>query len=342
MSGPTLKDVAKMAGVSIGTASQAINNRPNVMPETRAKVIDAARSLGYPFRDPESDPCESKLSLIGMLVKHDYGQPFSVNPFYSYIQMGIENECRKRSIKLMYANVEVDRDNRPVEWPLMLREEGLDGLLLLGMLIDQQNAAFIKARKLPVVLIDSYAPGSGYDMVITDNVEGSRLAVNYLLDQGHTDIALLGWHPYTAPSMNERRIGYERALRERGISQTYIQESDPDRTKTKKAVQTLLQHSPQVSAVFAVNDEAALGVIHGVRDLGLRVPEDVSVVGFDNIDLARDIMPPLTTIHVPKSWLGSIGVRMLSDRASNLNQPLLTVTVAVSLIERGSVQKLIR
>jgi LacI family transcriptional regulator len=337
MSGPTLKDVAKMAGVSIGTASQAINNRPNVMPETRTKVIDAARSLGYPFRDPESDPCESKLSLIGMLVKHDYGQPFSVNPFYSYIQMGIENECRRRRIKLMYANVEVDRDNRPVEWPLMLREEGLDGLLLIGMLIDHHNVSFIKARKLPVVLIDSYAPGSGYDMVNTDNLEGSRTAVNYLLDQGHTDIALLGWHPDTAPSMNERRIGYELALGERGIPQIYVEESDPDRQQTAMAVQKLLKRSPAVSAVFAVNDEAAIGVINGVRSMGLRVPEDVSVVGFDNIDLAREILPSLTTIHVPKSWLGSIGVRMLSDRASNRNQPQLKMTVSTNLIERESV-----
>jgi DNA-binding LacI/PurR family transcriptional regulator len=337
LSGPTLRDVAKMAGVSIGTASQAINNRPNVMQDTRARVIDAARSLGYPIRDTSLNPCETNLSMVGMLVKHDYGEPFLVNPFYSHIQMGVENECRKHGINLMYANVEVDYQNRPIEWPAMVREEGLDGLILIGMVVDETTAHIGKLSQGPIVLIDGYSPGSAYDSVVTDNVQGARLAVDYLIDHGHRDVGLLGWESQSPPSIDERRKGYEQALRARGIETMQIEESKPGRSEVAQAAKNLLQRAPGITAIFATNDEVAIGVMNGIRALGLRVPEDVSIVGFDNIDLAREIMPALTTIHVPKSWMGAIGVRLLEDRVNNPNQPKLTVSVSVQLITRESV-----
>jgi DNA-binding LacI/PurR family transcriptional regulator len=336
MGGTTLKDVAKMAGVSIGTASQAINNRPNVLPETRARVIDAARSLGYPIREPGL--CEGQISMLGMLVKHDYGEPFLVNPFYSHVQMGVENECRKRGINLLYANVEVDYENRPIDWPAMVRESELDGLVLIGMVVDETTVNLKKMIQAPVVLIDGYSPANIFDSVVTDNINGARLAVNYLLDQGHTDIGLLGWQSRVPPSIDERRQGYQQALQTRGIDKLYIEESNQDRISVAEATRKLLKRAPEVTGIFATNDEIAIGVMNGIRSIGLRIPDDVSVVGFDNIDLAREISPALTTIHVPKSWMGAIGVRLLEDRVVNPNQPKLTVSVSVQLITRETVQ----
>ena len=106
----TLRDVAQLAGVSIGTASQALNNRPNVAPETRSRVVDAAMSLGYPVKESASES-QRPLEVIGLLVKHDFGLPPEVNPFYAYIQAGVERACQSLNLSLMYANIEVDPSN---------------------------------------------------------------------------------------------------------------------------------------------------------------------------------------------------------------------------------------
>ena len=131
----TLREVAEMAGVSIGTASQALNNRPNVSPETRARVMDAAITLGY-HKDIHNNHVENPISVIGMLVKHDYGLEVTVNPFYSHVERGVERECRLRNIGLMYSSIEVDHQNRPVIWPSMISEQRVDGLLLIGTFIE--------------------------------------------------------------------------------------------------------------------------------------------------------------------------------------------------------------
>ena len=117
-----LQDVADLAGVSIGTASQAINNRPTVALATRSRVIDAAHTLGYPIKEVQDVKPYADIGVIGMLTKHDYGNAPEVSPFYSHIQAGIESECRKFGINLMFANVEVDESNHPVVWPAMIDE----------------------------------------------------------------------------------------------------------------------------------------------------------------------------------------------------------------------------
>ena len=128
----TLKAVADRAGVSIGTASQALNQRPNVAQSTRLRVLDAARALGYPLKLHNGETEDHHLGVIGMLVKHDVDYPVAVNPFYSHVQAGVERTCRQHQINLMYAAIEVDRSNRPVEWPALVYEKQVDGLLLLG------------------------------------------------------------------------------------------------------------------------------------------------------------------------------------------------------------------
>jgi LacI family transcriptional regulator len=127
----TLREVAEMAGVPIGTVSQALNNRPNVSPETRACVMDAAITLGY-HKDIHNNHVENPISVIGMLVKHDFGLEVTVNPFFSHVERGVERECRLRNIGLMYSLIEVDHQNRPIIWPSMISEQRVDGLLLLG------------------------------------------------------------------------------------------------------------------------------------------------------------------------------------------------------------------
>jgi LacI family transcriptional regulator len=332
----TLREVAEMAGVSIGTASQALNNRPNVSPETRSRVVDAAVTLGY-HRDNHINSVENAISVIGMLTKHDYGLEVTVNPFYSHVERGVERECRKRNIGLMYSAIEVDHQNRPVIWPLMLSEQRIDGLLLIGTFIEGTVDQLQRQANIPIVLIDSYASNLLFDSVLIDNAAGATQAVNYLVELGHKHIGVIGSNPESPPGVFERRLFYQKALQKAGIKDVYIIDCGLKRESAYKATKELLQRFPQISAIFSVNDDCAIGVMNAIHDMKMRIPDDVSVMGFDNIDLAKEITPALTTIHVHKSWLGILGVRNLVDRIQNPDQPRIFTTVSTQLIERDSV-----
>lgn len=314
----TLHDVAKFAGVSIGTASQALNNRPSVAQDTRVRVLDAARTLGYPFKETDNGTGENPLSIIGLLTKHDYGFPFEVNAFYSYIQAGVENECRRHNMSLMFSNIEVDPSNHPVVWPAMITEQRIDGLILAGTFIENTIGLLGQRVDIPIVLVDSYAPNLPFDSVVIENITGATTAVNHLVAQGHTRIGVIGWTKNSPPSIDERYMGYNRALEAHNISTRYVEESGLNREEGYRAAAQLLQRAPEITAIFACNDLTAIGAIHAARDMKLTVPNDLSIIGFDNIDLAKEITPALTTIHVYKTWL--LSVRSFSGRVGRMHR----------------------
>ncbi len=332
----TLQDVARLAGVSTGTASQALNNRPSVAQETRARVLDAARTLGYAIKDTGDNADNHTLSVIGLLTKHDYGFPFEVNAFYSYIQAGVESECRKRNLSLMFANVEVDRANHPVVWPAMITEQRVDGLILAGTFIENTIGLLGQRIDIPIVLVDSYAPNLAFDSIVIENITGATTAINHLIALGHTRIGVIGWAKNSPPSINERFVGYNHALEAHNISTRYVEESGLNREEGYRAATQLLQRAPEITAIFACNDLTAIGAIHAMRDLGIAVPEALSIVGFDNIDMAKEVTPALTSIHVYKTWLGILGVRQLIARALNPEQPKTTTTIMTDLVVRDS------
>jgi DNA-binding LacI/PurR family transcriptional regulator len=157
-----LSDVARGAGVSLGTASQALNQRSNVSEDTRAKVLEVAISLGY-LKDPVKTLHAHELSVVGMLTKQDVNMAAAVNPFYSHVQAGVEQACRDYGISLMVSAIEVDRSNRPVALPAMIKEQHPDGLLFIGTFLDDTIAGIYKDLDIPIVLIDSYAPHLPYE-----------------------------------------------------------------------------------------------------------------------------------------------------------------------------------
>lgn len=331
-----LQDVADLAGVSIGTASQALNNRPSVATDTRARVVDAARTLGYPIKY-RTESAAPDVEVIGMLTKHDYGYPPNINPFYSQVQAGVESECRRQNISLMYANIEVDAVNHPITWPPMLSEERIDGLLLVGTFIRDTVGILRRRLDIPIVLIDAYAPGLPYDSVLIDNDLGTRTAVDHLWQLGHRRIGLLGTNPNSPPSLLERRKSFQRLMRARGLSEDYIEDSELTQDSGYEALKRLVNRAPDVTAVFAAADIIALGALSAARELDINIPQQLSVMGFDNIDLASVVTPALTTIHVHKTWMGALGVRQLLYRVEEPLQPQITIAVSTKLVERDSV-----
>ncbi|MCU0475735.1 MAG: LacI family transcriptional regulator [Anaerolineae bacterium] len=333
----TLRDVARKAGVSLGTASNVLNNRVNVSEDARARVLQAAAMLGYQHQARSSVRPESGLAVVGAVGKIEHGETMTANPFYSHVLAGIERESQQLGLSLMMANMAVDALNKPVAMPPMLLDKQVDGVLVMGTFLRDTIKHIRKRVDKPVVLIDAYAPGMPFDSVLTDNINGAYSAVDYLVKQGHRHIALVGSMVDGYPSIRERRKGYLRALKNHRIGDVYIEDGLLTRDVGYHSTIALLRRSPQITAIFACNDEVALGVLQAARDVGRDVPRDVSVIGFDDIDIAQKLTPQLTTMRVDKVLLGRLAVRLLRDRYEMPEMPALTMLVSATLMVRDTV-----
>ncbi len=334
---PKLQDVADLANVSIGTASQALNNKSSVLPETRDRVLQAARELGYalPIRTTTS---EKNVSTFGVLVKIQDAQDVPIEPFYAAILSGAEQECKRHNISLMYSSLPVDELSNVVDWPPLVNDQQVDGWLIMGALLPKTVLELEHQLQGPIVLIDAYTPDSEYDMIVADNVTGAYEAVTHLINRGHQRIGLIGSTPDGHPSIRERRQGYLNALADHGIKKTYIEDSSLHQHCAYEAAYRLLKRAPEITGVFASTDDMAVAVMHAAHDLDLHIPDDLSIVGFYDLDLASRIIPPLTTIFVDKMLMGAMGVRQLLDRSENPDRVPFTIMLGTQLIERHSVR----
>lgn len=337
---PKLQDVADLAGVSIGTASQALNNKSNVSSDTRARVLEAADQLGYQPQTRATVPERTTIATIGVLYKLIPQLHTTLDPFYSAVLSGAERECQRLNLNLMYASLEVDENSKARGWPPMLGEKQVDGLLILGAFVEETILQIGARYDRPVVLVDSYAPRADYDSVVTDNFAGAQTATRYLIERGHRRIGLIGSSPQSYPSIRERRMGFQHALAEHGLSDEFIEDSALHQHSAFAATLNLLNRTPQVSAILACNDDTAFAVVRAAHQLGLRVPSDLSVMGFDDMQTSAYFSPPLTTMRVDKHLMGMLGVRRLLDRAANPEQVRLSVALGTELIERESVRQL--
>ncbi len=335
---PTLRDIAEYADVALSTVSQALNNRPGVSSEMRQRVLVSAAELGYRPKIAAELPLAAEVKTIGLLTKRCNGDALIINPFYSYIIAGAEWECARHSVGLMYANIEVDEHNHALSLPSILMESRVDGVIVLGAFLEETLADISNRASRQVVLVDAYTSnGDEFDSVVIDNVGGAMKAVNHLVASGHRRIGLIGSEPGSYPSIAERRQGYLTALAQHNL-EPFIEDSALDRPDAYQATQRLIARAPEITAIFACNDNVAIGVVSALQDSGLQVPDQVSVVGFDNIDLVQELRPTLTTMNVDKVLMGVMAVRYLRDRAQNPNRPALKTLVSTQLIERELVR----
>ncbi len=334
----TLEDIARQSGVSLATVSLVLRDKPGINEGTRQRVMAVARTLGYRKRLPLDTGSPRPLQLVGMLAKVRTNDPPATNPFYGPVLAGIEAACRRQQINLLYATVPVDADNHPQELPRMLLSDELDGLLLVGAFVDSTISKLMERRSTPLVLVDAYAARNVYDSVLSNNFAGARQAVSYLIANGHQHIGLVGSVPNAYPSIAERRRGYLQALEDHNISEPYFADSHIVPQDAAEAAVALLRRAPQITALFCCNDAMAITTMQAAQLAGRRVPDDLSIIGFDNIDLAEHITPALTTMHIDKASIGRLAVQLLANRADFPDASCVTAAVQPTLVERQSVR----
>jgi len=335
----TMAEIADQSGVSLSTVSLVLRDKPGVGSDTRQRVLEVARDLGYLPRN-QTSPYTPTLTNLGLILKADQDSMPQANKFYSHVVAGIEMACRRQRVNLLYATMTVDEDSYPLELPrILVEEDTANGLLLVGAFLNETLIRVVTRRSTPIVLVDAYATSDLYDAVVSDNFGGAYQAVTHLIQHGHRHIGLVGSHPEAYPSIQERRNGYTRALKDNGISERYLAECHIINIEEMVEVTTdLLRSNPQITAIVGANDEAALAAMDVARDLGRQVPEDLSVVGFDNIDLAGCVSPTLTTMHVDKVGMGRLAVQLLVNRIEHPESSPVRATIRPRLIERDSVR----
>ena len=327
-----MKDVARMAGVSTSTVSHVINNDRFVSEAIREKVDAAIKELNYA---PSALARSLKLNqtrTIGMLITA------STNPFYSELVRGVERSCFERGYSLVLCNTEGDeqRMNRNLE---TLMQKRVDGLLLLCTETHQPSKEIIQRYpSIPTVMMD-WAPFDGTSDLIQDNsLLGGDMATQHLIDKGHTRIACITG-PLDKTPARLRLEGYLSAMERAGLAipDGYRITGDFEFNGGFEAMQKLLAQELRPQAVVIGNDAMAFGAYQALYQAGLRVPDDMAIVGYDDIELARYMTPPLTTIHQPKDELGELAIDVLIHRMAQptLQQQRLQLTPV--LMERGSV-----
>lgn len=351
----TVKDIAQHAEVSIATVSRVLNNHGSIKEELRQRVLQVAADLGY-FKTADQGPAtrneKRALKVIGFILAYRDLEDPPIDTFWSHILHGAEIEARKSNIYVTYYGMSLTLP--PYLLLSKLHEMRVDGLLLVGN-ISLETVQALHAANFPLVLVDNYVsiPGQPIDAILSDNYEGSKRAIEYLISEGHRQIGFIGGPTskglkaarrmiYT---FERRRDGYLAALREAGLAaqkELIIEDCDinnPD--EIYAACKRLVDSQVPFSALFCVNDPTAEKTINALRELGLRVPEQVSIVGYDNVDIAEHLTPPLTTVHVNKEAMGAIAVKSLIARAGDPKAIGVTSITEVELIKRESVRSLL-
>jgi LacI family transcriptional regulator len=347
----TAKDVAQYAKVSVGTVSRVFNNHSNVSEDIRLRVLKVAADLGYFHvgKQPASTRANGRtLKEVGFLYCSTIEEtPATLDPYWAPIFHGVESESRQANIKITYRTI-TDVRHQPHFFIPTIYEMRLGGALLVGQ-AEAEIVHALQATRLPVVLVDNYIPDleCPVDAVLPDNFQGTRLAMDYLFRMGHRRIAFIGGpsESLTPPtyhkihSIQQRWNSYRVALLDRDIPINYslVESGNLTMEGGYLACKRLLERKADFTALFCVDDITAIGAMKALREAALDVPVDVSVIGFDGIDLGQHITPALTTINANTRAIGAVALKTLMARAIDPDGPTMTITLGVELIKRDSV-----
>lgn len=328
----TIAEVAREAGVSAQTVSRVINDRPDVAPETRQRVKQIISRLGYQPSAIARSLASRRTRTLGLITADfsDY--------FFTQVIAGAEVEARRQGYFFMLGSTERNPQDEP-EYIRLLTEHHVQGILFARPSTEPDNRYLLSLLEagVPVVTTAYHVPGVDLTVVDVDNVDGAWQATGYLLECGHRQVAMITG-PRSWKSVNDRIWGYTLALegREVILEPGLIAEGDWSYQSGYQAMQELLARGLPFSGLFAQNDQMAIGAIRALREAGRRVPQEVAVVGYDDIPVAEYCDPPLTTIRQPMQEVGKVATRLLIEAIEEGGPTRGAVLLDAELIRRGS------
>jgi LacI family transcriptional regulator len=299
-----LREVAERAGVSRTTASFVLNHVPGmrISEETRQRVLEAAKTLDYHPDATARRMVSGKTHTVGFIVRQNPDQVFA-DQFLPQVLNGFSQACAAQNYYMLFATI--PPDSPAGSYAKLLDERHVDGIALSGPRSDDQELLALSARQAPIVLMGQL-PGTDLPFVDVNNVSGAALATRHLVEHGHRRIGLITNAPPAYTASTDRLAGYRQALESAGLAFTmdWVRYGDFTLRGGEAAMQALLAQTPAPTAVFVGSDTVAMGALQCLRRLGRRVPEDMALVGFDDVPMAEFIDPPLTTVRLPAFGLG--------------------------------------
>jgi LacI family transcriptional regulator len=330
-----MKQIAKLAGVSLGTVSHVLNGTARVREPLRKRVLEVVQASGYQPSQLARGLRRDKTNMIAMII------PDIMNPFFPSVVRGAEDLAFANGYRMILCNTDNDHAKEIVQLQ-SLRSYFPAGLIVISSNFSDLTAQAKSYREngAAVVCIDRLPPNWDGDTVTIDNVDGARKATRFLIEQGHKAIAMIAG-PQLLTNAQDRLEGYRRAMQEAGllILPGLVQEASFDHAGGYTKTKMLLRLLPRPTAIFASNDMIAMGALRAIREAGLRCPEDISLIGFDGLDLTEMITPQLTSVYQSPYQLGATAARIVLDRVVDRESSPRHVVLGTELRIRESVAR---
>jgi DNA-binding LacI/PurR family transcriptional regulator len=330
---PTLKDVARASGVSVMTVSNVINGVPRVGPRTRERVLGAIADLGYEVNLTARRLRSGTSGTVALVV------PRADHPYFGELAAALTTALHDIGLHLV---IEQSGASKQGELTALsqARLQMYDGVLLSAVGLQYADVDRLQPD-LPLVLLGEKPMPPQFDQIQLGNIEGAQLATGHLLARGARSIALVGGltEPTDGGMQDQRTEGWRAAHQAVGLSADDRLVLNPpalEMAPSRQTIRDAVSAGLELDGVFAITDQAAIGVMAGLRDVGLRVPEDVRVVGFDNLQIGEHVWPGLTTVDASRDWLVTQAVRLLGRRMAGDHGEAEHLVTPVSLVERGS------
>jgi LacI family transcriptional regulator len=330
----TMKQVAERAGVSTSTVSHVINNTRVVSDDVRERVLAVIADMRYVPSAVARSLKNDKTHTLGMMI------PNNSNPYFAELIQGIEDASFKLGYNIILCNA-YDDPKKQAAYLRVLLEKRIDGLIFVGSGDDEELTELLCDMPMPKVVVDREVQGVEADFIEADHERGGYLATRYLLGLGHRAVACVSGPPHLPPS-RDRVKGYRRALEEAGVAFTsdFLLHADFTSEGGFAAFQQLLGLPERPTAIFAANDLMAIGGMCAANEAGIRVPDRLSVIGYDDIALASYSTPRLTTMAQPKYQMGEVIARVLVERILGAQTPPRREMFTPTLVERQSTARL--
>lgn len=326
----SIRELSRVTGFSPATISNALNHKKGVNRETAAEIFRVAREMGYID--------EEKINKIKFVIFKKNGSIIEETPFFSLLIDGFEKECGVNGYEMVICNLDSrDADyEEQVKW--LLNDTG-SAVVLLGTEIMQEDLEIFKNAKCTLLLFDNWDFNMEFDAVLINNADSARMAIEYLCGKGHREIGYLRGK-YRIKAFRSRHVGFAVALNKSGLKEKseYIFTIGTSMNDAYADMKELLRKKPKLpTAFFADNDMIALGAMKALTEYGYRIPEDVSIIGFDDIPYSEISSPRLTTIRVPKQEMGQMAARRIIELMKKPSNAKLKIQICTNFIERDSV-----